>query len=172
MSGVNKAIVLGYLGKDPEVRYQPDGNAVANFSIATSESFKDREGNKKERTEWHRIVLWGRLAEIAGQYLRKGSMAYVEGKIQTRKWQDKNGEERYSTEIVGNRLQLIGGKHDDADTPASPESDTGVSGGGGTDPAPAPNQTDFDDDIPFIVNGEACFNSNPTHFPLLKRVRF
>ncbi|MBU2760126.1 single-stranded DNA-binding protein, partial [Acidithiobacillus sulfurivorans] len=111
MSGVNKAIVLGYLGKDPEVRYQPDGNAVANFSIATSESFKDREGNKKERTEWHRITLWGRLAEIAGQYLRKGSMAYVEGKIQTRKWQDKNGEERYTTEIVGNRLQLIGGKH-------------------------------------------------------------
>ncbi len=172
MSGVNKAIVLGYLGKDPEVRYQPDGNAVANFSIATSESFKDREGNKKERTEWHRIVLWGRLAEIAGQYLRKGSMAYVEGKIQTRKWQDKNGEERYTTEIVGNRLQLIGGKHEDADSPASPESDAGVSGGGGTDPAPAPTQTDFDDDIAFIVNGEACFNSNPTHSPLLKRVRF
>ncbi|MDD2748865.1 MAG: single-stranded DNA-binding protein [Acidithiobacillus sp.] len=149
MSGVNKAIVLGYLGKDPEVRYQPDGNAVANFSIATSESFKDREGNKKERTEWHRITLWGRLAEIAGQYLRKGSMAYVEGKIQTRKWQDKNGEERYTTEIVGNRLQLIGGKHDDADSPASPESGTGVSGGGGTDQAPAPTQTDFEDDIPF-----------------------
>lgn len=143
MSGVNKVIILGYLGKDPEVRYQPDGGAVANFSIATSESFKDKSGEKQERTEWHRIVLWGRLAEIAGEYLKKGSLAYVEGKIQTRKWTDKEGQERYTTEIVGSRLQLMSSKRDastaHADQSDSPESTTSAYSG---------NEI-MDDDIPF-----------------------
>ncbi|WP_163057091.1 single-stranded DNA-binding protein [Acidithiobacillus ferrooxidans] len=112
MAGVNKVIILGHLGRDVEMRYQPSGGAIANFSIATSETFKDKDGNKQERTEWHRIVLFGRTAEIAGEYLRKGSMAYVEGRLQTRKWTDKEGQERYTTEIVGDRLQLVGSRND------------------------------------------------------------
>ena len=111
MAGVNKVIILGNLGKDPEMRYQPNGGAIANFNVATSETFKDKEGNKQERTEWHRVVLFGRTAEVAGEYLRKGSTAYIEGRLQTRKWTDKEGQERYTTEIVGDRLQLIGGRN-------------------------------------------------------------
>ncbi|MBU2753990.1 single-stranded DNA-binding protein [Acidithiobacillus sp. CV18-2] len=110
MAGVNKVILLGHLGRDPEMRYQPSGGAIANLNLATSETFKDREGNRQERTEWHRVVLFGRTAEIAGEYLKKGSMAYVEGRLQTRKWTDKEGQERYTTEIVGDRLQLVGGR--------------------------------------------------------------
>ncbi|MBN6740871.1 single-stranded DNA-binding protein [Acidithiobacillus sp. MC6.1] len=110
MSGVNKVIVMGHLGQDPEVRHLQNGDAVATLSIATSEQFKDKEGNKQERTEWHRVVLWRRQAEVASEYLRKGSMAYIEGKLQTRKWTDKDGMDRYTTEIVGDRLQLVGGK--------------------------------------------------------------
>ena len=110
MSGVNKVIILGHLGRDPELRNMPNGNAVCNCSIATSETFKDKSGEKQERTEWNRIVLYGRTAEVAGQYLRKGSMAYIEGRLQTRKWTDKEGQERYTTEIIADRLQLVGGK--------------------------------------------------------------
>ena len=109
MAGVNKAIIMGHLGRDPEVRYQQSGAAIATLNIATSETYKDRDGNKQERTEWHRVVLFGRTAEVAGEYLRKGSMAYVEGRLQTRKWTDKEGQDRYTTEIVGDRLQLVGG---------------------------------------------------------------
>ena len=115
MAGVNKVILLGHLGRDPEMRYMPDGTAVANMTIATSESYKDRDGNRQERTEWHRVALFARTAEVAGEYLRKGSQAYIEGRIRTRKWTDKDGQERYSTEIVGDRLQLIGGRRDAAD---------------------------------------------------------
>ncbi len=111
MAGVNKVIILGNLGKDPEMRYQPSGGAIANFNVATSETFKDKDGNKQERTEWHRVVLFGRTAEVAGEYLRKGSTAYIEGRLQTRKWTDKEGQERYTTEIVGDRLQLVGGRN-------------------------------------------------------------
>ena len=157
MAGVNKAIVLGHLGRDPEMRYQPSGGAIANFSIATSETFKDKEGNKQERTEWHRVVLFGRTAEIAGEYLRKGSMAYVEGRLQTRKWTDKEGQERYTTEIVGDRLQLVGARGGGGGGAASfDEEDQSRPSGGGSSaggarknempPAPA---EDFDDDIPF-----------------------
>ncbi|MDD5004236.1 MAG: single-stranded DNA-binding protein [Acidithiobacillus sp.] len=157
MAGVNKVILLGHLGRDPEMRYQPSGGAIANFSIATSETFKDKEGNKQERTEWHRVVLFGRTAEIAGEYLRKGSMAYVEGRLQTRKWTDKDGQERYTTEIVGDRLQLVGARGGGGGGAASfDEEDQSRPSGGGSSaggarknempPAPA---EDFDDDIPF-----------------------
>lgn len=109
--GVNKVILVGNLGQDPEVRFMPAGGAVANFTIATSESWKDKQtGEQKERTEWHRIVMYQRLAEIAGEYLRKGAKVYVEGRLQTRKWQDQNGQERYTTEIVANEMQMLDGR--------------------------------------------------------------
>jgi single-strand DNA-binding protein len=107
---VNKVILVGHLGKDPEVKYTPSGTAVASFSIATSERFKDKDGNWQDRTEWHNIVLWQRLAEIAGEYLKKGRQVYIEGRLQTRSWDDKNtGEKKYRTEVVGNDLVLLGG---------------------------------------------------------------
>jgi single-strand DNA-binding protein len=149
--GVNKAILVGNLGADPEVRYMPSGAAVANIRIATSEQWKDKQsGEMQERTEWHAIVLFGRLGEVAGEYLRKGAQVYIEGRIQTRKWQDKQGNDRYSTEIVANDMQMLGGRG-------------GASGGGGgesrqqsggSDPGAAPaggggQSQDFDDDIPF-----------------------
>lgn len=113
--GVNKVILIGNLGNDPEVKYLPNGGAVANFTIATSESWTDKTTNeKKEQTEWHRIVIYQRLAEIAGEYLRKGSKVYLEGKLKTRKWQDQQGVERYTTEIVCNELQMLDGKQDGA----------------------------------------------------------
>lgn len=106
--GINKVILIGNLGQDPELRYMPQGGAVANFTIATSESWTDKATNeKKEQTEWHRIVIYQRLAEIAGEYLRKGSKVYIEGKLKTRKWQDKDGSDRYTTEIVANELQML-----------------------------------------------------------------
>ncbi len=109
--GVNKAIIVGTLGQDPEIRYTASGSAVANISVATNESWKDKStGEAQERTEWHRIVMFGKLAEIAQQYLKKGSQAYFEGRIQTRKWQDQSGNDRYSTEIVANEMQMLGGR--------------------------------------------------------------
>jgi single-strand DNA-binding protein len=135
MRGVNKAIIVGHLGKDPEVRQMPSGKAVANFSIATAEQWKDKiTGDRKEKTEWHNIVMFDRLAEIAGEYLKKGAPVYIEGKLQTRKWQDKEGRDRYTTEIVANELQMLGGK---SDRPAAPTAQSA-----GEPPA-------FDDDIPF-----------------------
>lgn len=129
--GVNKVILVGNLGKDPEIRYLPSGGAVANFSIATSESWKDKStGEQKEKTEWHNISIFGKLAEIAGEYLRKGSQVYIEGALQTRKWQDQNGNDRYSTDVVLNgfdcKMQMLGGKGDNQ--------------GGGQQQAPAPQQ--------------------------------
>ncbi len=152
MAAVNKAIIIGYLGKDPEIRYTPDGLAIANFSVATTESYKDRDGNKKENTEWHRIVYYGKIAEVAEKYLKKGSKCYVEGKIRTRKWTDKDGIDRYTTEIVGERLQMLDSK------PASSDDNEGYSGssrGRRDDHTPPPQSPssmgvgDFDDDIPF-----------------------
>ena len=110
MASVNKAILVGNLGKDPEVRYLPEGGAVCNFSIATTETWKDKAGEKQEKTEWHRISMFGKLAEIAGEYLKKGSSVYVEGRIQTRKWQNKEGQDQYTTEIVADRMQMLGGR--------------------------------------------------------------
>ena len=109
--GVNKVILVGNLGNDPEVRYMPNGNAVANLSLATSESWKDQQGQVQERTEWHRLTMYRRLAEIAGEYLKKGSQIYVEGKLQTRKWQDQQGQDRYTTEIIVDQMQMLGGRN-------------------------------------------------------------
>ena len=112
MAGINKVIIVGNLGNDPEIRTMPNGEAVANISVATSESWTDKNtGERREVTEWHRIVLYRRLAEIAGQYLRKGSQVYVEGRLKTRKWQDNNGQDRYTTEIQGDNLQMLGGRN-------------------------------------------------------------
>ncbi|MBI5047510.1 MAG: single-stranded DNA-binding protein [Deltaproteobacteria bacterium] len=108
MAGVNKAILVGRLGKDPEIKYMPSGTAIANFTMATSENYKDKDGQKQERTEWHRIVAFGKLAEICGEYLAKGKQVYIEGRIQTRSWDDKDGNKKYMTEIVANTMQMLG----------------------------------------------------------------
>lgn len=110
MASLNKVMLIGNLGKDPEVRYTASGQAVASFSLATSEKFKNKSGEWEERTEWHNVVLWGRQGEIAGEYLAKGRTVFIEGRLQTRKWQDKDGRDRYTTEIVGDRMQMLGGK--------------------------------------------------------------
>ena len=110
MASLNKVLLIGNLGRDPEMRFLPSGEAVANLSIATSETWKDKNGEKQEKTEWHRVSLFGKLAEIAGEYLKKGSTCYIEGRIQTRKWQDKDGNDKYSTEIVGQSMQMLGPK--------------------------------------------------------------
>ena len=146
--GVNKVILIGNLGADPEVRYTPDGAPVANFNLATSESWNDRtSGEKQERTEWHRLVVWRKLAEIAGQYLKKGSKIYIEGKLQTRSWEDQSGQKRYTTEVVVNELQMLDSR-----------GEGGGGGGGGIsrDPGPAaqpesgpPPGAAGDDDLPF-----------------------
>ncbi len=150
MAGVNKVILLGHLGRDPEMRYQPSGGAIATLNLATSETFKDRDGNRQERTEWHRVVFFGRSAEIAGEYLRKGSQAYVEGRLQTRKWTDKEGHERYTTEIVGDRLQLVGGRGGGSGTASfAEEGPRSTSEPGSKNTQMEPPMEDFDDDIPF-----------------------
>lgn len=110
MASVNKVILLGNLGKDPEIRFMQSGEAVANFSIATTDVWKDKNGQKQEKTEWHNIVFYGRTAEVVRDYVKKGSSVYIEGRIQTRKWQDKNGQDRYTTEIIGSTLQMLGSK--------------------------------------------------------------
>ncbi len=152
--GVNKVILVGNLGRDPEVRYSPNGQAVANATIATSESWKDKTTREKqERTEWHRLVFFGRLAEIAGEYLKKGSQIYVEGRLQTRKWQDKDGNDRYTTEIVANDMQMLGsreGRGAPADIAQEEPAAMSTAGGGSKAPSPAAKAGgDFDDDIPF-----------------------
>ncbi|HET9471911.1 MAG TPA: single-stranded DNA-binding protein, partial [Usitatibacter sp.] len=110
MASVNKVIIIGNLGRDPETRYMPDGGAITNVSVATTETWKDKNGEKQEKTEWHRVAFFGKLAEIAGEYLKKGSQVYVEGRLQTRKWQDKDGADKYSTEIVANQMQMLGSR--------------------------------------------------------------
>ena len=147
--GINKVIIVGNLGNDPETRDMPSGSAVTNLTVATNESWKDKAtGEQKDRTEWHKVAMFNRLAEIAAEYLRKGSQVYIEGKLRTRKWQDKNGQDRWTTEIIADEMQMLGGRG-------------GAGGGGGSAPmssgqdsAPssAPPQAgpdDFDDDIPF-----------------------
>ncbi len=127
--GINKVILIGNLGRDPEVRFTPSGQAVANFSIATSESWTDKSsGQKQEKTEWHRIVVWGKLAELCGEYLKKGRQCYVEGRLQTREWTDKEGKKNYTTEVVANTVQFLGGAGGGA---GGPRGDGGGGGGGG-----------------------------------------
>ncbi len=167
--GVNKVILIGNLGADPETRAMPSGSTVANLSIATTESWRDKQsGDKQERTEWHRVALFGRLAEIAAEYLRKGSQVYIEGSLRTRKWQDKQGNERYTTEIVGNELQMLGGRGGGGGMGGGGPGGSGAAAGGGAgagggsrDPYPeyagpsggggggGGEREDFDDDIPF-----------------------
>lgn len=167
--GVNKVILVGNLGNDPEVRYMPNGNAVANLSLATSESWKDQQGQQQERTEWHRITMYRRLAEIAGEYLKKGSQIYIEGKLQTRKWQDQQGNDKYTTEVIADQLQMLGGRNDSQQSGGGyqqrPQQNNGNQGyqkmppnqGGGQGgqqpqqqpPKMAEPDFDFDDDIPF-----------------------
>jgi single-strand DNA-binding protein len=148
--GINKVILIGNLGADPEVRYMPSGGAVANISLATSDTWKDKQtGEQQERTEWHRVVFFGRLGEIAGEYLRKGSKVYVEGRLQTRKWQDNNGIDRYTTEIIANEMQMLDSRGGTANFNSEPSAATSKPA---TQPASAPSQSsydDFDDDIPF-----------------------
>lgn len=132
--GVNKAIVVGNLGRDPETRFMPNGNAVCEITVATSESWKGKDGTQQERTEWHRIVAYGRLAEIMGEYLRKGRQVYIEGSIRTEKWQDKEGKDRYTTKIIANEMQMLGGR--DAMGGSGGESSFG---GGQSQQAPAQN---------------------------------
>ena len=146
--GVNKVILIGNLGRDPEVRYTPSGLAIANVTIATSESWKDKQsGEMQERTEWHRIVFYQRLAEIAGEYLRKGSKVYIEGRLQTRKWQDKNtGQDRYTTEIIADNMQMLDSKGSSSISP-SPSLEKSTAGGQLQESAPALDS--LDDEIPF-----------------------
>lgn len=169
--GVNKVILVGNLGNDPEVKYMPNGDAVANLSIATSESWKDQQGQIQERTEWHRLVAYRRTAEIIGEYLRQGSQIYIEGRLQTRKWQDQNGNDRYTTEVVITEMQMLGGRNNNgnqqggapqqqggapqqqggfrpqqqAPRQQAPQQQGGPQGGGPNEPP-----IDFDDDIPFV----------------------
>jgi single-strand DNA-binding protein len=139
MAGVNKAILVGNLGTDPELRYTPSGKAVANFSLATNEQWTNKDGEKEERTEWHRIVAWGRLGEICGEYLSKGSQVYIEGRIQTRPWEDRDGNKRYTTEIIAQTMQMLGGISRKEGEASSPEERHPVE-----EPISIP-----DDDIPF-----------------------
>ena len=142
---INKAILIGRLGKDPETKYMPNGDAVTNATLATSETWKDKSGEKQEKTEWHNLTFYRRLAEIAGEYLKKGAMIYVEGKLYTRKWQDKEGKDRYITEIIVSDMQMLGGKQEGQSAPTAAQS------------KPASNVTpikngsfdNLDDDIPF-----------------------
>ena len=161
MASVNKVIIVGNLGRDPETRYMPNGDAVTNVAVATTESWKDKNtGEKKELTEWHRVTFYRKLAEIAGQYLKKGSQVYVEGKLQTRKWTDKEGVERYTTEIIADTMQMLGSRQgmgsapvddDYAASAPAPRQPAAASSGGqrGGAARPAPNFSDMDDDIPF-----------------------
>jgi len=152
--GVNKVILLGHLGADPETRYTAGGNAVTSIRLATTDSWKDKAGDRQERTEWHRVVFFARIAEVAAQYLGKGSQCYVEGRIQTRKWQGKDGQDRYTTEVIASELLLLNYK-DSGDSSAPPPSASRSSappaghGGGDGGRASRPPSKDFDDDIPF-----------------------
>lgn len=147
MASVNKVILIGNLGADPEVRYLPSGEAVANLRIATTDTWKDKSGDRQESTEWHRVSFFGRTAEVCGQYLKKGSAVYVEGSIRTRKWQDKDGSDRYSTEIRGDRMQMLGGRGGGSSDYEAPPAGGGQRGK--PDAGPADGFNDLEDDIPF-----------------------
>lgn len=153
MASVNKVILVGNLGKDPETRYMPNGDAVTNITIATSETWKDKSGEKQEKTEWHRVTFYRKLAEIAGEYLKKGSSVYVEGKLTTRKWQDKEGNDKYTTEIIADQMQMLGGRSgSDSSSGGSeyarhPSRQSAQQTGGGSEKKG--DFDDFPDDIPF-----------------------
>ena len=157
MSSVNKVIILGRLGADPEVRFTPSGDAVCNLSVATSENWKDKAGERQERTEWHRVVLYRRLAEVAGEYLKKGRPVYLEGRLQTNKWQTKDGQDRYTTEIIGDQMKMIGGREDNNsqnEASTKPQSNDNIDQTPKKNDQPSNSSSagsidQFEDDIPF-----------------------
>lgn len=162
MASVNKVILVGNLGRDPEVRYMPNGEAVCNFSIATTDTWKDKSGQRQERTEWHNIVMYRKLAEIAGEYLKKGRPVYVEGRLQTRKWQTKEGQDRYTTEIIADQMQMLGSRdsggsnagyddmnQDHGQDAGAPPARQSAPAAPAAKPAAASSFDEFDDDIPF-----------------------
>ena len=161
MASVNKVIIVGNLGRDPETRYMPDGGAITNISVATTDKWKDKNGEMQEKTEWHRVAFFGKLAEIAGEYLKKGSQVYVEGRLQTRKWQDKDGQDKYTTEIVANQMQMLGSRQGMGGGGRDAAHEGGeAAGGGGARPSASASKPaakagtggkfdDFEDDIPF-----------------------
>ena len=163
MASVNKVILMGNLGKDPEVRFMPNGDAVCNFSIATTDNWKDKNGEKQERTEWHNIVMYRKLAEIAGEYLKKGRPVFIEGRLQTRTWQTKEGQDRYTTEIIAESMQMLGGRDSGGSSSSGSSSAPSQTASQGNDEfnqapqrtsgaapaAAATNFDDFEDDIPF-----------------------
>ena len=156
MASVNKVILIGNLGRDPETRYMPNGDAVTNATIATTESWKDKgSGERQEKTEWHRVTFYRRLAEVAGEYLKKGSQVYIEGRLETRKWTDKEGKERYTTEIIANEMKMLGGKRDDGQQQQrTTQQNQAPASSQRSKPAP-----DMDDDIPFAnpYRGRICY---------------
>ncbi len=152
MASVNKVILVGNLGKDPETRYMPNGEAVTNCTIATTDTWKDKtSGEKKEATEWHRIVFYRKLAEIAGQYLKKGSQVYIEGSLKTRKWTDKEGQDKYTTEIIADTMQMLGSRQGSGDAPARESSAAPAAGAAAKPAQPSSGSSfnDLEDDIPF-----------------------
>jgi single-strand DNA-binding protein len=145
--GINKVILVGNLGQEPDTRYMPSGSAVTNITVATNESWKDKStGEQVDRTEWHKVAFFNRLAEIAGEYLHKGSQVYIEGRLRTRKWQDKDGHDRYTTEIIADQMQMLGGRGGSPDMPSQPQGNFQPRRPTSAAPAPEP---EFDDDIPF-----------------------
>jgi len=150
---VNKVILVGRLGKDPETRYMTNGEAVTNATLATSETWKDKQGEKQDKTEWHNLVFYRRLAEIAGEYLQKGAQIYVEGKLQTRKWQTKEGQDRYTTEIIVDQMQMLGGKREAGNGTPGEQSNHSTSEASKPAPSKGGGWDNFDDDIPFIYAG-------------------
>ena len=152
MASVNKVILVGNLGRDPETRYTTSGDAVTNIRVATTDTWKDKNGEKQERTEWHTVVFFGRQAEIAGEYLKKGKQVYIEGRLQTRKWQDKEGQDRYTTEIVADRMQMLGSREGSNAAVAAEPSERSAEARSSAKGSGAPvkkNVDDLDDDIPF-----------------------
>jgi single-strand DNA-binding protein len=157
MASVNKVIIIGNLGRDPETRYMPDGGAITNISVATTDKWKDKNGEMQEKTEWHRVAFFGKLAEIAAEYLKKGSQVYVEGRLQTRKWQDKEGQDKYMTEIVANQMQMLGSRQGMGGGGREAGEGGGEAAGGARPAAAKPAAKagtggkfdDFEDDIPF-----------------------
>ena len=157
MTSVNKVILVARLGKDPETRYAPSGDAVTNITVATTETWKDKAtGEKREATEWHRVVFFGKLAEIAGQYLKKGSQVYLEGKLKTRKWQDKDGHERYTTEINADEMKMLGGKGDGQQSEPQRQQQAPQRQQAPQKPASGGGFNEFDDDIPFSPLGSGA----------------
>ena len=147
MASINKVILIGSLGRDPETRYMPNGEAATNFSMATSENWKDKQGQKQERTEWHNLIAYRKLAEIIGEYVKKGSTIYIEGRLQTRKWQDKEGKDRYTTEIVADQMQMLGGKPSGESVSQQPKA-SNTNNKSSVDGSFKAGD-DFEDDIPF-----------------------